>query len=107
MHNRRRKKEFFYKCKLWNEQFIAGKYKEDEDMMKFLFDYQMDEMQASNYYMLDLKEEEDFSFDEIDAKKVANLTRKDKEHDISYKMFIEMYGKYSDLKTPKVDYQMK
>ena len=97
------KKEYYYNCKKWNSELINGEYKQDKEKLRFLYDFQMEEMQASNYYMLDLKEGEEFSFDEIDKKKEANLTKKDKEHDISYKMFLEMYGKYSDFETTKVD----
>lgn len=97
------KKEYHYKAELWNEEFSSGKYREDKEKMEFLFDFQMDEMLTSNYYLLDLKEGEDFSFDEVDVKKEANLKRKDKPNDIGYKIFKEMYGSYSDFDTSKVD----
>ena len=60
-------------------------------------------MQASNYYLLDLNEGEDFSFDEVDVKKDANLKRKDIPSDIEYKIFHEMYGSYSNFESSKVD----
>lgn len=97
------KKEYYYKAELWNEEFSSGKYREDKEKMKFLFDFQIDEMQASNYYLLDLKEGEDFSFDEIDVKKESNLKRKDRTNDVGYKIFHEMYGSYSDFESSKVD----
>ncbi len=97
------KKEYYYKAKLWNEEFSSGKYRQDKEKMKFLFDFQMDEMQASNYYLLDLKEGEDFSFDEVDVKKDAYLKRKDRPNDMGYKIFQEMYGSYSDFESSKVD----
>lgn len=98
-----KKKEYYYKAKLWNEEFSSGKYRQDKEKMKFLFDFQMDEMQASNYYLLDLKEGEDFSFDEVDVKKDAYLKRKDRPNDMGYKIFQEMYGSYSDFESSKVD----
>lgn len=94
------KKEYYYKSELWNEAFSSGKYKEDKEKMEFLYDFQIDEMQASNYYLLYLKEGEEFSFDEVDVKKDANLKRKDT---IGYKIFKEMYGPYSDFDSNKVD----
>lgn len=97
------KKEYYYKANLWNEEFSSGKYREDKEKMAFLFDFQIDEMLASNYYLLDLKEGEEFSFDEIDVKKEANLKRKDRPNDIGYKIFQEMYGQYSDFDNAKVD----
>ena len=97
------KKEYYYKTELWNEEFSSGKYREDKEKMKFLFDFQIDEMQASNYYLLDLKEGEDFSFDEVDVKKESNLKRKDRTNDVGYKIFHEMYGSYSDFESSKVD----
>lgn len=97
------KKEYYYKAELWNEEFSSGKYREDKEKMKFLFDFQIDEMQASNYYLLDLKEGEDFSFDEVDVKKESNLKRKDRTNDVGYKKFQEMYGSYSDFESSKVD----
>lgn len=96
-------KEYYYKAELWNEEFLSGKYREDKEKMKFLFDFQIDEMQASNYYLLDLKEGEDFSFDEVDVKKEASLKRKDRTNDVRYKIFHEMYGPYSDFESSKVD----
>lgn len=97
------KKEYYYKAELWNEEFSSGKYREDREKMKFLFDFQIDEMQASNYYLLDLKEGEDFSFDEVDVKKESNLKRKDRTNNVGYKIFHEMYGSYSDFESSKVD----
>lgn len=93
--------KYWYKCQLWNEEFTSGKYKDDKEKMDFLFEFQTDEMLASNYYLLDLKEGEDFSFDEIDVKKARTLTQ-DK-NGTSYKKFKEMYGEYSDLESDKVD----
>lgn len=96
-------KEYYYKAEPWNEEFSSGKYREDKEKMRFLFDFQIDEMQASNYYLLDLKEGEDFSFDEVDVKKESNLKRKDRTNDVEYKIFHEMYGPYSDFESSKVD----
>lgn len=97
------KKEYYYKSELWNEAFSSGRYKEDKEKMEFLYDFQIDEMQASNYYLLYLKEGEEFSFDEVDVKKDANLKRKDTPNDMGYKIFKEMYGPYSDFDSNKVE----
>lgn len=97
------KKKYYYKSELWNEAFSSGRYKEDKEKMEFLYDFQIDEMQASNYYLLYLKEGEEFSFDEVDVKKDANLKRKDTPNDMGYKIFKEMYGPYSDFDSNKVD----
>ena len=89
------------KRQLWDEEYTSGKYRDDKEKIDFLFEYQIDEMLASNYYILDLKEGEDFSFDEIDVKKERTLNQ-DK-NSISYKKFKEMYGEYSDIESAKVD----
>lgn len=95
------KKEFWYKCKLWNDEFLSGEYKRDKEKMNFLFEFQIDEMIASNYYVLDLVEGKDFSFDEIDVKKDREL-KKDK-NSLSYRKFIEINGGHSNMETPLVD----
>ncbi len=98
------KKEYYYKAQLWNEEFISGKYREDNEKMKTLFDFQIDEMLASNYYVLDLKEGEEFSFDEVDVKKEHALFQEKNEPEaIGYKMFKEMYGQYSNYDSNKVE----
>ncbi len=58
-------------------------------------------MLASNYYILDLKEEEEFSFDEVDESKRKKLLFKD--NPAKYNVFKEMYGKYSNFESTKVD----
>ena len=58
-------------------------------------------MLESNYYILDLKEGEDFTFDEIDVKKekFINLEK----DSIRYRIPNHMYGNYSDFESAKVD----
>lgn len=95
------KREFYHKCQKWNEDFASGKYKEDTEKIRFLYDFQIDEMLASNYYILDLKEGEDFTFDEIDVKKAPfiNMDR----NNIRYKISSHMLGNYTDFESAKVD----
>lgn len=93
------KYDYYYKCKQWEEEFTNGEYKEDKEKLNFLYEFHIDEMLASNYYILDLKEGEDFSFDEVDVKKQYKLNFKDEPD----QMFKQMYGKYSNFESAKVD----
>ncbi len=99
------KGKYYSKWEQWVNEFTSGEYKEDVKKLKFLFDFQIDEMLSSNYYSLDLIEGEDFSFDDIDEHKSKIISRKDDSHlkSIEYKMLATRYGKYSDLNSPKVD----
>lgn len=98
------KYEFYSKCQQWEKEFTSGEYKDDTEKLEFLYKFQMDEMLASNYYILDLKEGEEYSFDEVDVKKKHNLGFKNQPDRITqYKVFKEMYGKYSDFESNKVD----
>ena len=97
------KKEYYWKEKLWTEEFTSGKYKEDKEKLDFLYEFQLDEMLESNYYLLDVKEGEEFTYDEIDVKKHANLQLQGTKKDMQYQMFRQMYGEYSDYETPIVD----
>lgn len=99
--NEQEKKEYFSKCKLWAEEYTSKRYRDDKEKMDFLFDFQIKEMLASNYYRVDLKEGKDFSFDEIDVKKESSF--KQGKDSMSYKKFKEMYGEYSDFESTKVD----
>ena len=90
-------KQFYYKCKLWDEEFLEHKYIEDKEKLKLLYDFQIDEMKASNYYILDLHEGKDFSFDDIDAKKEKALVSQKHKDNLEYKYIKEEYGKYSNV----------
>lgn len=90
-------KQFYYKCKLWDEEFLEHKYIEDKEKLKLLYDFQIDEMKASNYYILDLHEGKDFSFDDIDAKKEKALVSQKHKDNLEYRYIKEEYGKYSNV----------
>lgn len=85
----------------WEEDFISGVYKEDEELRRILFEYQIDELIASNYYLLDLIEGKDYSFDEIDLKKQKMLSWDPNSTD--YRVYSKMLEGHSDLNSIKVD----
>ena len=85
----------------WDEEFISGEYKKDKNKMNYLFEYQINELIASNYYVLDLIEGKDFSFDETDKKKQTMLTWK--RNSINYRVYETMLKGHSNLDSIKVD----
>ncbi len=98
------KHEYYYKCEQWNKELLSGAYKEDKEKLEFLYEFQMDEMSASNYYTLDLIKGEEFTYNEVDESKRKNIEKKDyPNRRLEYEMFKEMYGSYSDFDTLKVD----
>ena len=101
MATEQEKKEYYYRKELWDEEFASGEYRDDKEKMDFLFEFQIDEMSASNYYLLDLKEGKDFYFDEIDAKKEKSYMQD--RNSINYRKFKEMYGSYSNIESQIVD----
>ena len=85
----------------WDEEFISGEYKKDKNKMNYLFEYQINELIASNYYVLDLIEGKDFSFDDTDLKKQIMLTWK--RNSINYKVYETMLKGHSNLDSTKLD----
>ncbi len=61
----------------------------------------IEEMLNSSYYVLDLKENEDFVYNQVDSKKEATISKK-RNGQIN-PMVRMMYGEYSDFTTPNVD----
>ncbi len=97
------KRFYFYKLNKWNEVFLTGRYKQDKQKVEFLFDFQLDEMMASNYYSLDLKEGEEFTFDEIDKKKEKSIQLKNTKDDLAYQYYLTIWGEYTSQESLKVD----
>lgn len=98
------KHKYYFKCEQWEKELISGEYKEDKEKLDFLYEFQIDEMLANNYYALDLKEGEEFSFDDVDESKRKKIAIKDNPNEMTqYKMFKEMYGNYSNFESTKVD----
>lgn len=50
------KKEYYYKIELWDGEFLSQGYKDDRAKLDLLYNFQLDEMETSNYYLLDLVE---------------------------------------------------
>ena len=96
------KKQFYSECDKWNNEFISGAYKEDIKKLAFLFEYQFQEMQHSIYYTLALCEGKEFTFDEIDTKKLRVLANKEADEGAYMKQRV-MYGDYSDNDNIYVD----
>ena len=97
------KKEYYHKIELWDDEFLSQGYKDDRVKLDLLYKFQLDEMEASNYYLLDLIEGEDFTFDELDVKKEKAKGTIGTPEEIEYKRLAEMYGTYSDMDNSTVE----
>lgn len=94
---RSKEAQIFYQRKWeeWYELFITGKYKDEEKIVKEVFEYELTKgLINCYYYILDLKENEEYVLDQIDEKK-QNIfdIRKAK----------AFYGSYSDFSTTVAD----
>ena len=101
MNNRRiinspeEKEEYNRKWQEWYNLFVTGKYKNVPGLLEKLYEFELTEGLAScYYYILDLKENEEYVLDQIDDKKkrTTDLAK--------LKAF---YGSYSDFTTPVAD----
>ena len=61
--------EYFKYCDKWKNEILSGNYKHDQKKLATLFEYQKTELKGCDYYILDLAEGSDYSFDTIDPKK--------------------------------------
>jgi len=93
------RKEWYY----WIDYYKNRKYLFNDDMLKKLFDFQYNEMISSDYFIMDLKENEEFKYDQEDIKKRWAIENSKKfNRDINPLTLIQ-YGAYSDFSTTIAD----
>ena len=87
----------------WIDYFKNKKYLENPLMLKRLYDYQYNEMINSDYFILDLKENEDFIYSQVDIKKQEAIEKAKKTKYGINPLTATQYGAYSDFSSPIVD----
>lgn len=93
------RKQWYY----WLEYYNNKKFLSNDELLRKLFDFQYNEMINSDYFIMDLRENEEFRYDQEDSKKrmaIENCKRFNR--GISPHTLIQ-YGAYSDFSTTIVD----
>lgn len=86
----------------WIRYFCNKEFMNDPKILETLFKFEFNEMMSSDYFVLDLKENEEFRWDQIDSKKQSMLLNEKKYNRISTIGRVQ-YGSYSDYSTPVAD----
>lgn len=86
----------------WIRYFCNKEFMNDLKVLETLFKFEFNEMMSSDYFVLDLKENEEFRWDQIDSKKQSMLLNEKKYNRISTIGRVQ-YGSYSDYSTPVAD----
>lgn len=86
----------------WIRYFCNKEFMNDPKVLETLFKFEFNEMMNSDYFVLDLKENEEFRWDQIDSKKQSMLLNEKKYNRISTIGRVQ-YGSYSDYSTPVAD----
>lgn len=86
----------------WIRYFCNKEFMNDPKVLETLFKFEFNEMMSSDYFVLDLKENEEFRWDQIDSKKQSMLLNEKKYNRISTIGRVQ-YGSYSDYSTPVAD----
>ena len=86
----------------WIRYFCNKEFMNDLKVLETLFKFGFNEMMSSDYFVLDLKENEEFRWDQIDSKKQSMLLNEKKYNRISTIGRVQ-YGSYSDYSTPVAD----
>lgn len=86
----------------WIRYFCNKEFMNDPKILETLFKFEFNEMMSSDYFVLDLKENEEFRWDQIDSKKQSMLLNEKKYNRISTIGRLQ-YGSYSDYSTPVAD----
>ena len=86
----------------WIRYFCNKEFMNDPKILETLFKFEFNEMMSSDYFVLDLKENEEFRWDQIDSKKQSMLLNEKKYNRISTIGKVQ-YGSYSDYSTPVAD----
>lgn len=93
------RKKWYY----WMDYFKSKKYLENPLMLEKLYEYQFTEMINSDYLILDLKEQEDFSYEQVDIKKQWAIEKAKATGRGIDPLTATQYGHYSDFSSPMVD----
>lgn len=88
--------------KEWEELFGSKKALSDPKLLAPLFEYQYKEMVGSDYFALDLKENEEFSYSQEDIKKVWSKKEEAQTGKINPITLTQM-GEYTDFSTTIAD----
>lgn len=86
----------------WIRYFCSKEFMNDPKILETLFKFEFKEMIDSDYFILNLKENEEFRWDQIDSKKQSMLLNEKKYNRISTIGRLQ-YGSYSDYGTPVAD----
>lgn len=86
----------------WIRYFCNKEFMNDLKVLETLFKFEFNEMMSSDYFVLDLKENEEFRWNQIDSKKQSMLLNEKKYNRISTIGRVQ-YGSYSDYSTPVAD----
>lgn len=86
----------------WIRYFCNKEFMNDPKILETLFTFEFKEMIDSDYFILNLKENEEFRWDQIDSKKQSMLLNEKKYNRISTIGRLQ-YGSYSDYSTPVAD----
>lgn len=86
----------------WIRYFCNKEFMNDPKVLETLFKFEFNEMMSSDYFVLDLKENEEFRWYQIDSKKQSMLLNEKKYNRISTIGRVQ-YGSYSDYSTPVAD----
>ena len=99
LHNQNAKEEDIIN---WYYYYTNKEFYNNEEILSGTFDHMIEEMENSSYYLLDLIENEEFKYDQIDHKKVEAIKNAKINGRINPMTQI-MYGEYSRFDTPIVD----
>jgi hypothetical protein len=97
--NEKEKKQWYY----WMETFINDKYLEDNYILEKLYEFEYNEMLNSDYFIINLKENKEFIYNQIDIKKHWAMENAKKFGRGINPMTLKQYGQYSDFSTEIVD----
>ena len=95
-------KESAFSENVWHQKFVSGEFMDDNDILNITFETIINEMLVCSYYILDLKENEEFVYNQIDYKK-KNALEAAKEKGYIEPMLLMMYGNYADYSNNYVD----
>lgn len=87
----------------WYQEFYSRTYLQDKEKQEKFFSIIEQKMRHGVYLSLDLKEQEDFDYDEYDCIKARNLKEKSLGNSVRYETSKEMYGTFSNVDSTVVD----
>ena len=87
----------------WMDYLKEKRYLYNNEMLKKLFEYQYNEMINSVYFIMDLRENDEFIYNQIDVKKQMAIENSKKTGRGIDSLTFAQYGTYSDFSNPIVD----